>query len=64
MPGIGAQGGDLEAICKAGMNPQGGLLINASRSILYASHGNDFAEKGREEAKKLNASIKNYLQKD
>jgi len=61
VPGIGAQGGDLEAICKAGLNQQGGLLINASRSILYVGKGIDFAEKGREEAIKLNESILKYL---
>ncbi len=61
VPGIGAQGGDLEAICNAGLNQQGGLLINASRSILYASKGSDFAEKAREEALKLNKSIQQQL---
>jgi orotidine-5'-phosphate decarboxylase len=45
VPGIGAQGGDLEAVLKAGSNKDGGLLINASRSILYAGQGTDFAEK-------------------
>ncbi|HZV71462.1 MAG TPA: orotidine-5'-phosphate decarboxylase [Saprospiraceae bacterium] len=64
VPGIGAQGGDLEAICNAGMNHQGGLLINASRSILYAGNGSDFAEKGRAEAIKLNESILKYLKVD
>jgi orotidine-5'-phosphate decarboxylase len=59
IPGIGAQGGDLEAILRAGLNAQGGLLINASRSILYASSGVDFAEKGREEAAHINAA---YMQ--
>src|SRR4030095_10222452 len=57
IPGVGAQGGDLNAICDAGLNRQGGLLINASRSILYAGSGKDFAEKGREEALKLNEVI-------
>lgn len=56
IPGIGAQGGDLEAILRAGLNPQGGLLINASRSILYAGSGSDFAEKGRAEAARINAT--------
>lgn len=61
VPGVGAQGGDLDSICQAGLNPQGGLLINASRSILYAGQGSDFAELGRREAEKLNKMIKNYF---
>jgi len=45
VPGIGAQGGDLEATLKAGVRPDGGgILINSSRGILYASNGEDFAE--------------------
>lgn len=61
IPGIGAQGGDLDAVLQAGLNNDGGLLINASRSIIYASAGNDFAEKGREEAERMNAVIRKYL---
>jgi len=63
VPGIGAQGGDLDAICEAGLNRDGGLLINASRSILYAGKGNDFAEKAREEANRMNKLIKPHLEK-
>lgn len=61
IPGVGAQGGDLDAICAAGLNQDGGLLINASRSILYASSGADFAEKAREEAININEVIKPHL---
>lgn len=43
VPGVGAQGGDLQAVLQHGRNAQGGLLINASRSILYAGSGRDFA---------------------
>lgn len=50
VPGVGAQGGNLEEVCRSGKNKDGGLLINASRSIIYASSGKDFAEKAREEA--------------
>lgn len=50
VPGVGAQGGDLHAICQKGANAQGGLLINASRSIIYAGKGEDFAEKAAAEA--------------
>jgi len=57
VPGVGAQGGDLQAICKAGLNSDCGLLVNASRSIIYASSGTDFAEKATEEAKKMQAEM-------
>jgi len=63
VPGIGSQGGDLDAICEAGLNHQGGLLINVSRNILYASKGNDFAERAREEVLRLNHEIGSHLTK-
>jgi orotidine-5'-phosphate decarboxylase len=50
VPGVGAQGGDLKAVSKNGMNETCGLLINSSREILYASSGLDFAEKARAKA--------------
>jgi len=53
VPGIGAQGGDLQMVSKYGMNKQCGLLINASRSIIYASDGVDFAKHAAVEAKKV-----------
>jgi len=53
VPGVGAQGGDLQAVAEAGLNSEIGLLVNASRSILYASNGPDFAVKAGEEAKKM-----------
>jgi len=53
VPGVGAQAGDMAEVIKNGANNEGGLLINASRSILYASNGKDFAVKAREEAMKL-----------
>jgi orotidine-5'-phosphate decarboxylase len=61
VPGVGAQGGDLAAVCKAGFNQQCGLLVNASRSILYASSGVDFAEKAGEEAAKLHLEMQQQL---
>jgi orotidine-5'-phosphate decarboxylase len=57
VPGVGAQGGDLQAICKAGMNNDCGLLVNASRSIIYASSGTDFAEKAKEEASRMQTEM-------
>jgi orotidine-5'-phosphate decarboxylase len=53
VPGIGAQGGNLQEVCKFGMNSSIGLLINSSRGIIYASNGKDFAEKARAEAFKI-----------
>ncbi|MBL7825752.1 MAG: orotidine-5'-phosphate decarboxylase [Saprospiraceae bacterium] len=61
VPGVGAQGGDLDAICRVGMNRDGGLLINASRSILYAGKNSDFAEKSAEEARRLQQQMAIYL---
>lgn len=51
VPGVGAQGGDLSAISRLGMNNQCGLLVNSSRQIIYASAGDDFAEAARTQAK-------------
>lgn len=51
VPGVGAQGGSLVDVAKHGMNKDCGLLINASRSIIYASNGTDFADKAAAEAK-------------
>lgn len=62
IPGVGAQGGDLDAICTAGLNKDGGLFINASRSILYASNQSDFAEKAHAEAVALNNIIRPHLE--
>ena len=50
VPGVGAQGGSLSDVCKYGMNEDCGLLVNATRSIIYASKGKDFAERARQEA--------------
>lgn len=51
VPGVGAQGGSLEEVCKYGMIKDCGLLVNSSRGIIYASKGEDFAEKAGEAAK-------------
>jgi orotidine-5'-phosphate decarboxylase len=65
VPGVGAQGGSLQEVAKYGMNKQCGLLINSSRAIIYASQGEDFADKAREEAKKvqqeMNILLDQYL---
>ncbi len=61
VPGVGAQGGSLEEVSKIGMNADVGLLVNASRQIIFASNGEDFAEKARVEAMKLQAEMAMYL---
>lgn len=61
VPGIGAQGGNLEEVCRYGMNKDCGLLVNSSRSIIYASSGEDFAEKAREEAVKIRQEMSRIL---
>ncbi|WP_316844589.1 orotidine-5'-phosphate decarboxylase [Pedobacter psychrodurus] len=61
VPGVGAQGGDLNEVCKYGLNSQCGLLINSSRGIIYAGQGEDFAEKAREEALKLQQEMEQIL---
>ena len=53
VPGVGAQGGSLEEVCKHGLNKDCGLLVNSSRGIIYASTGMDFADRAAEEARKL-----------
>lgn len=61
VPGVGAQGGDLKKLSQYGMNKDCGLLVNATRSIVYASNGKDFAEKAREEALRMQKEMKIYL---
>ena len=61
VPGIGAQGGSLEEVCKYGLNKDCGLLINSSRGIIFASSQPDFAEKAREEALKLQQQMDEAL---
>lgn len=50
VPGVGAQGGDLQAISRNGMNSECGLIVNSTRDIIYASNDENFAEKAREKA--------------
>ena len=61
VPGVGAQGGSLEELVEQGMNKDCGLLVNASRSIIYASNGKDFAEKAREAALELKGEMEKHL---
>jgi orotidine-5'-phosphate decarboxylase len=63
VPGVGAQGGSLQEVVKYGITPQCGLIVNSSRSILYASAEKDFKDKARDEAKKLQKEMEAELRK-
>ncbi|WP_266156708.1 orotidine-5'-phosphate decarboxylase [Dyella silvatica] len=61
VPGIGAQGGDVEAVLRHGRSANGtGLMINSSRAILYASNGEDFAQAARAATQELRDTINRY----
>ena len=61
VPGVGAQGGNLQEVCNYGMTDQIGLLINSSRGILYASKQADFAEAAAKKASELQAQMAEVL---
>ncbi|MBT8272231.1 MAG: orotidine-5'-phosphate decarboxylase, partial [Bacteroidia bacterium] len=61
VPGVGAQGGSLEVVCKFGMTDQVGLLVNSSRGIIYASQGHDFAEAAASKAGELQKTMEGIL---
>lgn len=61
VPGVGAQGGSLEDVAKYGWNDDCGLLVNASRSVIYASNSADFAIEARKEAQKLQEEMAQIL---
>ncbi|HET8838336.1 MAG TPA: orotidine-5'-phosphate decarboxylase [Flavobacteriaceae bacterium] len=61
VPGVGAQGGDLQAVCKYAMNKNVGLLINSSRGIIYASNKKDFAEAAAKKARELQQEMRSLL---
>lgn len=61
VPGVGAQGGDLQGVCKFGMNKDVGLLINSSRGIIYASNKEDFAKAARASAQALQQEMSSIL---
>lgn len=61
VPGVGAQGGSLEDVCRYGLTEDCGLLINSSRGIIYASHGEDYASVAKEEAHKIQSVMENIL---
>ena len=61
VPGVGAQGGNLQEVCKYGMNDNVGLLINSSRGIIYASNNTDFADAAATKAKILQQQMEAEL---
>lgn len=63
IPGVGAQGGSLQEVCKYGMTQHVGLLVNSSRGIIYKSRGTDFAEAAAEQAKALQQAMEVELKR-
>ncbi|MDD3737978.1 MAG: orotidine-5'-phosphate decarboxylase [Lentimicrobiaceae bacterium] len=61
VPGVGAQGGSLTEVARNGLNSYCGLLVNASRSIIFASNFDDFAQKAAAEAKKMQSEMETTL---
>ena len=61
IPGVGAQGGSLEEVCKYGLTSDVGLLINSSRGIIYASQGSDFAAMAAKKAQELQSQMTQYF---
>lgn len=62
IPGIGAQGGNLKAVCEHGLNKDCGLLVNSSRGIIYASNKKDFATEASNQANQLQQEMAEILQ--
>ena len=63
VPGVGAQGGSLEEVCRYGMTKDCGLLVNSSRGIIYAAQGEDFAEVAAQKAHELQQQMAAELRK-
>lgn len=61
VPGVGAQGGSLEDVSKYGLNKDCGLLVNASRAVIFAGDGEDFAEKAKVVAAQYQSEMSSYL---
>lgn len=62
VPGVGAQGGSLEEVCRYGMTEDCGLLVNSSRGIIYASQGEDFAEVAAQKAQELQQQMAKIME--
>lgn len=63
VPGVGAQGGNLEEVSRFGMNKNCGLLVNSTRGIIYAGTGTDFAGAARKSAEEIRNQMSDYLEK-
>jgi len=63
VPGVGAQGGSLEEVCKYGMTKECGLIVNSSRGIIYAGSGSDFASVAAQKAQELQIKMAEELKK-
>jgi len=61
VPGVGAQGGDVDTVCSNAMNSDGGILINVSRGILFAGNDGEFAKAAGLEAQKYQQQMSKYL---
>lgn len=61
IPGVGAQGGELDTVMQASRTEHGDILINASRSIIYASSGDDFAKAAEAEARRMQAEMAKFI---
>ncbi|OYY13546.1 MAG: orotidine 5'-phosphate decarboxylase, partial [Sphingobacteriia bacterium 35-40-8] len=61
VPGVGAQGGSLQEVAEYGWNKDGGLLVNASRAIIFAGGGEDFAIKANQVAKEYHTEMSGYF---
>ena len=61
VPGVGAQGGSLEQVCKYGMNKDCGLLVNSSRGIIFADNSAKFADTAAEKAREIQQQMQIYL---
>ena len=61
VPGVGAQGGSLEEVCKYGMNKTCGLIVNSSRGIIYVDKTENFAAAARKAAQEVQAQMAEQL---
>lgn len=63
VPGVGAQGGDLESVARYGMNKSCGLLVNSSREIIYAGNDGNFGNVARAKATEIHLEMKELLRR-
>jgi len=61
IPGVGAQGGDVATVCEHALTADGGILINVSRGIIYASSQEDFASKAQDAAKMYQQEMQQFI---